>query len=73
MKRLYAAVPLTFEDGLLKILGKLGTVQLVSDYTIKGFKRVDNVEKSEKYVKLQQRIGSIFATARGRNKKEFPS
>ena len=25
MKRLYAAVPLTFEDSLLKILGKLGT------------------------------------------------
>jgi hypothetical protein len=34
MKRLYAAVPLTFEDGLLKILGKLGTVQLVSDMLI---------------------------------------
>ena len=62
MKRLYAAVPLTFEDGLLKILGKLGTVQLVSDYTIKGFKRVDNVEKSEKYVKLQQRIGSVLSS-----------
>jgi len=62
MKRLYAAVPLTFEDNLLKILGKLGTVQLVSDYTIKGFKKVDNVEKSEKYVKLQQRIGSVLSS-----------
>jgi len=62
MKRLYAAVPLAFEDGLLKILGKLGTVQLVSDYTIKGFKKVDNVEKSEKYVKLQQRIGSVLSS-----------
>ena len=62
MKRLYAAVPLTFEDSLLKILGRLGTVQLVSDYTIKGFKKVDNVEKSEKYVKLQQRIGSVLSS-----------
>ncbi len=62
MKRLYAAVPLTFEDNLLKILGRLGTVQLVSDYTIKGFKKVDNVEKSEKYVKLQQRIGSVLSS-----------
>jgi V/A-type H+-transporting ATPase subunit I len=62
MKRLYAAVPLTFEDNLLKILGKLGSVQLVSDYTIKGFKKVDNVEKSEKYVKLQQRIGSVLSS-----------
>ena len=62
MKRLYAAVPLTYEDNLLKILGRLGTVQLVSDYTIKGFKKVDNVEKSEKYVKLQQRIGSVLSS-----------
>ncbi|WP_455278923.1 V-type ATP synthase subunit I [[Eubacterium] cellulosolvens] len=62
MKRLYAAVPLTFEDSLLKILGRLGTVQLVSDYTIKGFKKVDNVEKSEKYVKLQQRMGSVLSS-----------
>ena len=75
MKRLYAAVPLTFEDGLLKILGKLGTVQLVSDYTIKGFKRVDNVEKSEKYVKLQQRIGSVLSSLQPEEeiKKSFPA
>lgn len=62
MKRVYAAVPTKHEDSLLAALGMLGTVQLVSDYTIKGFKKVENVERCEKYVKLQQRILSILSS-----------
>lgn len=62
MKRLYAAVPSTFEDDFLKTLGRSGAVQLVSDYTIKGFKKVENVERCDKYIKLQQRIGSILSS-----------
>ncbi len=62
MKRLHAAVPLSFEDNLLRALGKLGAVQLVSDYTVKGFKKVENVERCEKYIKLQQRISSILSS-----------
>ena len=62
MKRLYAAVPITFEDNLLKALGELGTVQLVSDYTVKGFKKIENVDRVEKYVKLQQRIMSVLSS-----------
>ncbi|MBS7622202.1 hypothetical protein KEJ39_00810 [Candidatus Bathyarchaeota archaeon] len=62
MKRLYAAVPQRFEDDLLKTIGRLGTVQLVSDYTIKGFRKVENLECCEKYIKLQQRIGSILSS-----------
>ncbi|MEM3018239.1 MAG: V-type ATPase 116kDa subunit family protein, partial [Candidatus Bathyarchaeia archaeon] len=62
MKRLYAAVPLRFEDDLLKTIGRLGAVQLVSDYTIKGFRRVENLECCERYIKLQQRIASILSS-----------
>jgi V/A-type H+-transporting ATPase subunit I len=62
MKRLYAAVPITFEDNLLKALGELGTIQLVSDYTVKGFKKIENVDRVEKYVKLQQRMISVLSS-----------
>jgi len=62
MKRFYLALPTRYEDQIIETLGGLGTVQLITDYTINGFKRVDTVEKCEKYVKLQQRIGSILST-----------
>jgi len=62
MKRLYAAVPITYEDSLLNALGRMGAVQLVSDYTVKGFKKVENVDRCEKYVKLQQRIASVLSS-----------
>ena len=62
MKRFYLVTPTKYEDQIIESLGELGSAQLVSDYTIKGFKRLENVEKCEKYVKLQQRIGSILST-----------
>jgi V/A-type H+-transporting ATPase subunit I len=62
MKKLYVATLLTYEDSLLKSLGRVGAVQLVSDYTIKGFRKVENVEICDKYIKLQQRIASILAS-----------
>ncbi len=62
MKRLYAAAPLTCEDSLLKSLGRTGAVHLVGDYSIKGFRKVETVEKCDKYIKLQQRIASILAS-----------
>lgn len=62
MKRFYMATPTKYEDKIIESLGALGSAQLISDYTIKGFKRVDNVEKAEKYIKLQQRIVSILST-----------
>jgi len=62
MKRFYLALPTRYEDQVIETLGGLGTVQLITDYTINGFKKVDTVEKCEKYVKLQQRIGSILST-----------
>jgi len=62
MKRFYLALPTRYEDQVIETLGGLGTVQLITDYTINGFKKVDTVEKCEKYVKLQQRISSILST-----------
>ncbi|MBS7626226.1 hypothetical protein KEJ51_04190 [Candidatus Bathyarchaeota archaeon] len=62
MKRMYATFPTRFEDDVLKALGKVGAVQIVSDYTVSGFKRVENVDVCERYVKLQQRIESILST-----------
>ncbi len=61
MKRFYLATPTRFEDRMIEELGALGSVQLISDYTVNGFKRVDTVEKCEKYLKLQQRIISIVS------------
>jgi len=62
MKRFYLATPTRFEDDVIENLGALGTAQLIGDYTVNGFRKVDTVEKCEKYVKLQQRIASIIAT-----------
>jgi len=62
MKRFYLAVPTRCEDQVIETLGALGTVQLITDYTINGFRRVDTVEKCEKYVKLQQRMSSVLST-----------
>src|SRR3990172_89648 len=62
MKRFYLATPTRYEDQVIEDLGALGTVQLITDYTVGGFKKVDTVEKCEKYVKLQQRMASILST-----------
>ncbi|MGQ9543146.1 MAG: V-type ATP synthase subunit I [Candidatus Bathyarchaeia archaeon] len=62
MKRMYATFPTRFEDDVLKALGRVGAVQLVSDYTISGFRRVENVDACERYIKLHQRIESILST-----------
>jgi len=62
MKRFYIAAPTTYEDKLIEDLGKLGVTELIKEYTIKGFQKVDNVEISEKYLNLQQRISSILET-----------
>lgn len=62
MKRFYLALPTRYEDQVIETIGGLGTVHFITDYTINGFKRVDTVEKCEKYVKLRQRIGSILST-----------
>ena len=62
MKRFYLASPRKYEDQVIEALGQLGTVQLITDYTISGFKKVDTVEKCEKYVKLQQRMASVVST-----------
>jgi vacuolar-type H+-ATPase subunit I/STV1 len=61
MKRFYLALPTRYEDQVIETLGGLGSVQLITDYTVNGFKRVDTVEKCEKYVKLQQKISSILS------------
>jgi len=61
MKRFFLATPRRYEDQVIENLGALGSVQLITDYTIKGFKKVDNVERCEKYVKLQQRIASVLS------------
>jgi vacuolar-type H+-ATPase subunit I/STV1 len=62
MKRFYLAAPTKYEDQVIEALGQLGAAQLITDYTINGFKRVDTVEKCERYVKLQQRMSSILST-----------
>jgi V/A-type H+-transporting ATPase subunit I len=62
MKRFYLATPTKYEDRIIEDLGALGFVQLISDYTVNGFKKVDSIEKCEKYVKLQQRMSSILST-----------
>jgi vacuolar-type H+-ATPase subunit I/STV1 len=62
MRRFYLATPTRYEDQLIEKLGALGAVQLITDYAVGGFKRVDTVEKCEKYVKLQQRIASVLST-----------
>jgi len=62
MKRFYLVTPTKLEDQIIESLGGLGSTQLISDYTIKGFKRFENVEKCEKYIKLQQRMASILLT-----------
>jgi vacuolar-type H+-ATPase subunit I/STV1 len=61
MKRFYLATPTKYEDRIIEELGALGFVQLISDYTINGFRKVDSVEKCEKYVKLQQRMSSVLS------------
>lgn len=61
MKRFYLAIPTKYEDEVIENLGALGTVQLITDYTVNGFKSVDTVEKCESYVKLQQRISSVIS------------
>ena len=61
MKRFYLALPTRYEDQIIETLGGLGTIQLITDYTINGVKRVDTVEKCEKYVKLQQRMSSVLS------------
>ncbi len=62
MKRFYLVTPTKLEDQIIESLGGLGSTQLIRDYTIKGFKRFENVEKCEKYIKLQQRMASILST-----------
>jgi vacuolar-type H+-ATPase subunit I/STV1 len=62
MKRFYLASPSRYEDQVIEALGQLGTVQLITDYTVNGFKKVDTVEKCENYVKLQQRMSSVLST-----------
>ena len=61
MKRFYLATPTKYEDRIIEDLGALGFVQLISDYTVNGFRKVDSVEKCEKYVKLQQRMSSVLS------------
>lgn len=61
MKRFYLAAPARCEDQVIESLGALGSTQLISDYTINGFKKVDTVERCEKYTKLQQRMTSILS------------
>ena len=61
MKRFYLATPTKYEDDVIENLGALGTVQLITGYTINGFKRVDTVERCERYVKLQQRMSSVLS------------
>jgi vacuolar-type H+-ATPase subunit I/STV1 len=61
MKRFYLAAPTRCEDQVIESLGALGSVHLITDYTIKGFKRVDSVERCEKYIKLQQRMASVLS------------
>ena len=61
MKRFYLATPTKYEDQIIEDLGALGFVQLISDYTVNGFRKVDSVEKCEKYVKLQQRMSSVLS------------
>jgi V/A-type H+-transporting ATPase subunit I len=62
MKRFYLVTPTKYEDQIIESLGGLGSAQLISDYTIKGFKRLENIEKCEKYIKLQQRMASILSS-----------
>jgi len=62
MKRFYLATPTKYEDRIIEELGALGFVQLITDYTINGFRKVDSVEKCEKYVKLQQRMSSVLSS-----------
>jgi vacuolar-type H+-ATPase subunit I/STV1 len=61
MKRFYLATPTKYEDQVIEDLGALGTAQLITDYTVGGFKKVDTVEKCEKYLKLQQRMTSVLS------------
>jgi vacuolar-type H+-ATPase subunit I/STV1 len=61
MKSFYLAVPTKYEDQIIETLGALGSIQLVTDYTIRGFTRVDTVEKCEKYIALKQRITSVLS------------
>lgn len=61
MKRFYLATPRKYEDRIIDDLGALGFVELISDYTVNGFRKVDSVEKCEKYVKLQQRMSSVLS------------
>jgi len=62
MKRLYAAAPLEYEDNVLQSLGRTAAVHLVGDYSIRGFTKVENVEKCDKYIKLRQRIASVLSS-----------
>jgi V/A-type H+-transporting ATPase subunit I len=61
MKRFTLATPTKYEDEIIEDLGALGTAQLVTEYTIEGFRKVDTVEKCERYVKLQQRMSSVLS------------
>lgn len=61
MKRFYIATPTRYEDQVIEDLGALGTAQLIADYTVGGFKKVDTIEKCEKYLKLQQRMSSVLS------------
>lgn len=61
MKRFYLAAPTKYEDRVIEDIGVLGLIQLTTDYTINGFRRVDTVERCEKYIKLQQRMASVLS------------
>jgi V/A-type H+-transporting ATPase subunit I len=61
MKRFYIATPTEYEDQVIEDLGALGTTQLIADYTVGGFKKVDTIEKCEKYLKIQQRMSSVLS------------
>jgi V/A-type H+-transporting ATPase subunit I len=62
MRQFYLATPTKYEDLVIEDFGALGAVQLITDYTVSGFKKVDTIEKCERYVKLQQRITSVLTT-----------
>ncbi|MEM4246500.1 MAG: hypothetical protein QW390_04305 [Candidatus Bathyarchaeia archaeon] len=62
MKLFYLTFPSKYEDRVIEAVGDLRAVQPIREYAIKGFSKVDNIEKCERYVKLQQRINTVLST-----------
>jgi V/A-type H+-transporting ATPase subunit I len=62
MKRFYLAVPLEYEEGVLRKIVELGSVQLTRDIPIESAEKSEIAEVCERFVRLYGRLQSTTAS-----------